>query len=385
MKVGFLIRKLRTGKYSVCARVSLKNDKGVHFSVEGVTLDKKEHWINQRGQPLQILGKDAKKKMLILNELELDLMEIFERQKALDAPITSAIITDLYLGNSKPALTALNVFRAFIDQQHKRKIGKEAKAKYERSFLDFESFCEKAKIKNLPAEQFSKALAKDYNNFLIEIPNSEPTAWRKVRTLKKAINEAADNEVIRETKISNLIIDVYNEKKAIVFLLQDELERIEKKVFDIERLENVRLCFLFCCYTGFHFNQMQIFDTKKHLFEQKDKFWISTERDKNGNYIGIPVFPKTLAILEKCNYKLPTISNGKFNSYLKEIADLCNIRKNLTSKVGRKTFANIMINVHGVSKSVVARMLGHDSVTTTEKHYGDIDQNTVLKETEHIF
>ncbi|WP_291728819.1 site-specific integrase [Bernardetia sp.] len=385
MKVGFLIRKTRTNKYSVCCRVSFKNDKGVPFSVEGVEIERKEDWKNERGKSLQILGKGAKKKMRILNELELDLFEIFERQKALNYPVTSSIITNLYLGNTKPALTALSVLREWTDEQKKRVKAKNTKRNYERSYLDFERFCKKNQISSLPAEKFTKFYAKKYFNFLKDIPNTEKIAWRKVRNVKNAINEAADDEIIQETKLFNLNFDVKTKIKPFVFLLQDELERIENKDFDIERLENVRVCFLFCCYTGFHFNQMQIFDKKKHLFKQNGRSWISTNRDKNNAYIGVPVYPRTQAILEKCNYKLPVISNGKFNSYLKEIADLCDIRKNLTSKVGRKTFVNMQINVHGVSKATVARMLGHKSSRTTERYYGDIDQTTIIRETESQF
>ena len=385
MNVGFLIRITRTQKYSVYCRISFENDKGVPFSVKGITLDKKTDWINKRGEPLQILGTGAKKKMLILNELELDLHEIFDRQKALDYPCTSEVITELYLGDRKPALTALNIFRSFIDYQHSRKIGNPAKAKYERSYLDFERFCKMEKITNLPAEHFNKVLGKKYFDFLVKIPNSEPTSWRKVRTVKKALTIAFEDEKIKESKVSTLKIDLENKKKPFVFLFEDELKLIENRSFEIERLENVRICFLFCCYTGFHFNQMTIFDAKKHVFTQNGKEWISTNRDKNGAFIGVPVLKKTRELLEKCNYVLPVITNGNFNSYLREIADLTGVKKHLTSKVGRKTFTNMAINVYGISKSVVARMLGHSSVTTTEKHYGDIDQTSIIRETEHLF
>jgi site-specific recombinase XerD len=385
MNVGFLIRITRTKKYSVYCRISFENDKGTPFSVKGITLDNKQHWINKRGEPLKILGVGAKKKMLILNELELDLHEIFERQKALGYPCTSGVITELYLGDRKPALTALSIFRSFIDYQQNRKIGKPAKAKYERSYTDFEQFCKFEKITNLAAENFNKVLAKKYFQFLIDIPNNEPTSWRKVRTVKKALNLAFEDEKIKESKVSTLSIPVKNVKKPFVFLFQDELELIENRTFEIERLENVRICFLFCCYTGFHFNQMTIFDAKKHVFKQNGKEWISTNRDKNDAYLGVPVLKKTRELLEKYNYVLPVITNGNFNSYLREIADLCGVRKHLTSKVARKTFTNMCLNVYGISKSVVARMLGHSSVTVTEKHYGDIDQTSIIRETEHLF
>jgi site-specific recombinase XerD len=62
----------------------------------------------------------------------------------------------------------------------------------------------------------------------------------------------------------------------------------------------------------------------------------------------------------------PNISNQKLNSYLKEIADLCNIKKNLTFHIARHTFATTITLSNGVPIETVSKLLGHTKIATTQ-------------------
>ena len=62
----------------------------------------------------------------------------------------------------------------------------------------------------------------------------------------------------------------------------------------------------------------------------------------------------------------PNISNQKLNSYLKEIADLCEIDKNLTFHIARHTFATTVTLTNGVPIESVSKMLGHTNLKTTQ-------------------
>jgi len=59
------------------------------------------------------------------------------------------------------------------------------------------------------------------------------------------------------------------------------------------------------------------------------------------------------------------------NAYLKEIADLCGINKNLTFHLARHTFATTVTLTNGVPIESVSKMLGHKSLKTTQ-HYAKI-------------
>jgi site-specific recombinase XerD len=103
--------------------------------------------------------------------------------------------------------------------------------------------------------------------------------------------------------------------------------------------------------------------------------WIHYSREKTTKSIKIPLLPKALEIIEKYknNHKaisqgsvFPRISNQKLNSYLKEIADVCGITKNLTFHIARHTFATTVTLSNGVPIETVSKLLGHSKITTNQ-------------------
>jgi integrase len=108
--------------------------------------------------------------------------------------------------------------------------------------------------------------------------------------------------------------------------------------------------------------------------------WIKINRTKTDTRSSIPLLSVPAAIIEKyadcpkCNAShrlLPVLTNQKVNGYLKEIADLCGITKNITSHLARHTFATTVTLTNGVPLESVSKMLGHKSIRTTQ-HYAKI-------------
>ena len=54
------------------------------------------------------------------------------------------------------------------------------------------------------------------------------------------------------------------------------------------------------------------------------------------------------------------------NGYLKEIADICGLAKNLTFHLARHTFATTVTLSNSVPIESVSSMLGHTSIRTTQ-------------------
>ena len=73
------------------------------------------------------------------------------------------------------------------------------------------------------------------------------------------------------------------------------------------------------------------------------------------------------------------MTNQKMNAYLKEIADLCGIQKNLTVHVARHTFATTITLTNGVSIESVSKMLGHSNVRMTA-HYAKVVDEKLSEE-----
>ena len=112
--------------------------------------------------------------------------------------------------------------------------------------------------------------------------------------------------------------------------------------------------------------------------------WIKMKREKTQRQISIPILPKAQEIIDKyiteANRIFPSISNQKFNSYLKEIADIVGIEKRLTHHIARKTFASTVLLYNDVPMEIVSELLGHSSMIITQESYGKVVQKKVSEE-----
>lgn len=175
-------------------------------------------------------------------------------------------------------------------------------------------------------------------------------------------------------------------KKNVIYLTTEELASLENHNFSQPRLQQVVDMFIFCCYTGLAYNEMSKLE-HKHIEKSFDgNDWIKMVRDKTERTIAVPLLQKPIQIIEK--YKndeqtkvFPKISNQKFNSYLKEIADIVGVEKNLTHHIARKTFATTILLYNDVPMEVVSELLGHSKITITQEHYAKVVQKKV---SEHI-
>jgi integrase len=156
--------------------------------------------------------------------------------------------------------------------------------------------------------------------------------------------------------------------------------------------ELVRDVFIFCVYTGLAF--IDVYNLRpEHVSEGSNgNLWIVKPREKTNNICNIPLLSIPKQILEKykdnpyCMDKgtlLPVPCNQKMNSYLKEIADICGIKKNLTMHVAWHSFASVIALANNVSLPNVAKMLGHSSTRMTQ-HYAKVLDQTVLRDMQAV-
>jgi len=104
--------------------------------------------------------------------------------------------------------------------------------------------------------------------------------------------------------------------------------------FQYQRLEHVRDCFVFCCFTGLAYTDVKKLTHDDFVTGIDGELWINTKRTKTKTKSNIPVLPTALMILEKYedsphlvnNKVLPVLTNQKMNAYLKEIAVLSGIK-----------------------------------------------------------
>ena len=145
---------------------------------------------------------------------------------------------------------------------------------------------------------------------------------------------------------------------------------------------------LLSCFTGLAFIDVQQLSPEHIVKDNNGNLWIRKPRQKTKNMCNIPLLDIPLEILRKyadypaCKKKgvlLPVPCNQKMNSYLKEIADLCNISKCLTTHTARHSYATSVCLANGVSIENVAKMLGHSNIKMTQ-HYAHVLDSSILKD-----
>lgn len=220
-------------------------------------------------------------------------------------------------------------------------------------------------------------------NFIVEFEyflktvnkHEQVTINKSLQRLKKVIKQA----VIQKHLENHPFIEHKPRKvhPKIIFLTQEELNKLEHYTFKSETLNKIKDCYLFCCYTGLAYKEM--FELKKEdlVIKPDGITWIHKEREKTDRTFSVPlILPKALEVMEKYSseseYLLPRVSNQYFNRLLKEIASALEISKNLTHHTARKTFASTVLLNNNIPMEVVSKLLGHSKITTTQEYYADV-------------
>jgi len=283
--------------------------------------------------------------------------------------------------------SVLSYFLKWLNKQEKL-IGKDIKQitwdKFNYVYQDVKRFINHHyKMSDFPLEDLSVNFLNQFEFYLKTVKeNKQVTINKALQRLKKPIKES-----ISEGYLTVDPFMLHRSKKVtkeIVFLTFEELTELESHTFIQPRLSLIRDLFVFCCYTGLPYLEM-VNLKKEHLVVGFDKqMWIRMKREKTSRIISIPLLPKAKNILEIRkgidDFLLPSISNQKFNSYLKEIAEISGIEKKLTHHVARKTFASTVLLFNDVPMEIVSELLGHSSMSVTQESYAKVIQRKVSDE-----
>lgn len=298
--------------------------------------------------------------------------------KRLDEFITADKIKSAYLGEEKQQRMLIEVFdehNALLEELVGKGVVKATHTKYVTIRDKVSGFIAyKFKKKDLYLETLGYSFITDFEHYLKVKQNiSHNVVMSYIKRVKRIITISVNNRWISHNPFAAFVCTT--KKVERTELEEDEILLLEEKIFTVQRLEEVKDCYLFSCYTGYAF--VDAFKlSPEHLVKGRDnEAWINTDRTKSKIEANVPLLPKAAAIIQKykdhpvClanNKLLPMKSNQKMNAYLKEIADLCGITKNLTTHTARHTFATTITLENDVPIESVSKMLGHTKITTTQ-------------------
>ena len=172
-------------------------------------------------------------------------------------------------------------------------------------------------------------------------------------------------------------------EKNVQYLSEDEVITIRDSQLHNASLNRVKDLFIFQVNSGLSYCDMAILVPEDYQVTEQGLYYIHKQRMKTHTFFTAVVFPDGVDILRRYGFVLPILSNQKYNAYLKQIADLCNITKPLHTHVARHTYATLCLN-RGVRVEVVAKLLGH-STTKVTAHYAKFIQSTVISEVNEAF
>lgn len=204
---------------------------------------------------------------------------------------------------------------------------------------------------------------KEYDSWLHEQSLLQTSIATRHKALKIYITEALRQERLQKNPYTFFKIE-HGKPALRKYLTPEELSKIENATMRTQSLSRVKDLFLFQCYTGIAYADLLKFDFKK-IIEKDGKYIIHDMRQKTGEDYYIVLMPKALEILKKYNYNLPLLTNQQYNMRLKIVADTSELDKQLTSHMGRHTYASLALNA-GVSIETLAKMMGHSDIKTTQ-------------------
>jgi integrase len=373
------------GECPIYARITINGER-IEFSINETILPKLWNNSTQR-------AKATEKKGIELNDSiqsVIDKLRSCKRQLEEDLkPITARNVRNLYFDNDDTSVFLLEKFMEH-NQRCEKLVGIDIRygtlERYNTAYKHVKDFIwNKYKINDVLFVEVNYQFLRDFEYYLkTERKCANNTTMKYIRNFHKIVKIGLANGWIKNDPYANFKYK-FQEVKTY-FLDDDELDRIMKKRFEIPRLDLVKDAYLFCCFTGLAFSDVKTV-TKDNLMNIDGVTWLYKRRVKTDVESRIPLSMVPLKLIEKykdnptCIEKgtlFPVFTNQKMNAYLKEIADLCSIKKPLTTHSARHTFATTVTIANNMSIESVSKMLGHTSIKMTQRYSRIVDR--LLKE-----
>lgn len=391
-RVLFFLKKtklLKNGEASVCMRITVNGtrvENNIRKSIDPALWSQAKE--TARGKSRRACDLNT-----YIEEARIKLYQIFCELEQQNRPVTAHLLQKLFFGQEKPeeVRTLLGTMQEHNDQC-RALVGTDyaliTVRRYEscRRYLA-ELIRQRYGKEDLPLAEVNGELVRAFAFYLkTEKGCQQNTVIRYMKCLKKITNLARANDWMAKDPFLGIR---FHEKEVIrEFLTMDELQTIYRKEFPLERLTLVRDVFIFAAFTGLAFIDVQQLAPEHIVRDNNGNLWIRKPRQKTKNMCNIPLLDIPQEILRKyadhptCRKRgvlLPVPCNQKMNSYLKEIADICMIRKNLTTHCARHSYATSVCLANGVSLENVAKMLGHSNIKMTQ-HYARVLDSSILRD-----
>ena len=367
MKINFMIRPSKVKKDGTCTLEAVVSVKGQR---QTIFLERSVH-------PKQWNQKKQRSKQQEINDyLDSVITRLYNIETTLirDNNLSLYTLIDMYRNGDRRNATLWDICNLFLGEYEKKvKVGEIVKPtliKYQTILGYVARYLKSINRSDILITDVNQSFCEGLKVYMLgHLTNN--TTFKYIKMFKKVLNFAVDSGYLIRNPC---MVKMKREKLEYHPLTIEQINAIRSKAIQNDRLSKVRDLFVFQCYTGMAYIDMATLSRN----DIKDDKIIKYRQKTNVKSI-IPLFDVTKEILQRYDYTLPVLSNQKYNSYLKELGDVCNIPQSLHSHLARHTMATIMLN-NGISLPSIAKTLGHSNTRITEDIYAEMLDKTVVEE-----
>lgn len=380
--VIFIIQKGKIredGTVPIVARITV-NGEMVHFAT-------RMYIHPDRWQPkdYRTAGKTKEEKQIneMLEELRVLIRRKYDEMLRREEVITAGKLKNAITGLDQNATTLLQICDRFIedytDLLKTEQCCRETYLRYKLTRNRLAEFMQaRYRLPDMAVKELHPRFATDFDRWLrMNYRLTNNSTMKLMRQLKTMLHVGYLNGWSKNDPLAGY--KLHFEKVDRGYLTDEELDRLANKVFAMKRLEVIRDLFLFSCYTGLAYIDLKHLSADMLRRWPDGNLWIDTKRQKTDVPVHVRLLDVPIRLIEKYDGTVkggllfPVPSNQKVNSYLKEIASVCGIDKDLTFHMARHTFATTVTLANGVPIETVSKMLGHTNIQTTQIYARVID------------
>ena len=315
--------------------------------------------------------------------------QLFMHQRELQEAgkqITAKVLLNTFLGVGEKQWSLVELFQEHNDNL-KQLIGNGFSPltlqRYDAALKHIRNYCTiQYNNEKLPLTEVNNKFITGFDFYLKTVAKCQHNSSMKhIKALKKVIRIAIASDYIRKDPFVNYRITQKNVERE--YLTQTEIDAIINKEITIQRLDVIRDLFIFECYTGFAYKDLAALRKENIEIGIDGHRWIVIRRGKTGVSCRIPLFPISENIIKKyashaeviiTGKLLPVPSNQKMNAYLKEVAAICGIDKDLHTHLARHSYATTVTLSNGIPMETVSKLLGHSKLQTTQIYAKVVNQ-----------
>lgn len=221
----------------------------------------------------------------------------------------------------------------------------------------------------------SEAKLRDMDEYLHHKGYKQSTIYDYHKFMKLFINDACVEGLMERNPYSRLSFRVERgENKYVDNITEEQFNKIKGIEVKSSHIMAARDLFLFQCYTAMAYSDLMSFDYDNCVVRDGKMFYHAKRTKTDTDFVFILLDP-AVEILRKYGYKLPTMSNQKYNDYLKVIGMMIGV-DGLHSHMGRATAATLFLS-KGMPINVVAKVLGHTNLRQTARYARTLNKDVM--------